>query len=54
METYKIVRMNFEGKPKIIKRRLSLEEARRHCKRKDTHKKDSKGKIIWFDGYEKE
>ena len=54
METYKIVRLKFNGKPKVIIRGLSLEEAQAYCKKEDTHKKDSQGKVIWFDGYEKE
>jgi len=54
METYKIVRLKFKGKPRVIQRGLSLKEAQAHCKREDTHKKDSQGNVIWFDGYEKE
>ena len=51
---YKIIRFRFEGKPRVIKRGLTLDEAQAHCKREDTHKKDSKGNIIWFDGYDEE
>ena len=48
MSTYKIIRMKFEGKNKVIKRGLTLEEAQAHCQREDTHGKG------WFDGYESE
>jgi len=54
METYKIIRFKFKGNQRVIQRGLSLEEAQRHCQREDTHKKDSQGNVIWFDGYEKE
>jgi len=46
METYKIIRMRFEGKNRVIKRGLTLEEAQEHCRREDTHGDG------WFDGYE--
>jgi hypothetical protein len=60
LETYRIVRFyapsakrGFDGlpvtKPKqTIKHGLTLEEAREHCQREDTHGNG------WFDGYEKE
>ena len=56
MKTYRIVRMFRDDNKdsKIIKRRLSLEEAQAHCRREDTHKKDADGLAIWFDGYEEE
>tara|TARA_Y100000310_G_scaffold265261_1_gene276200 strand:- start:336 stop:485 length:150 start_codon:yes stop_codon:yes gene_type:complete len=46
--TYKIVRYSFYGEPKVIRRGLTLEEARKHCNDPNT-----KG-IDWFDGYTKE
>ena len=54
MDTYKIVRFYFKGGRRTIKRGLSLEEARAHCKNSKTKKVNSKGLTVWFDGYEKE
>lgn len=48
MKTYKIVRFRFEGSNRVIKRGLSLVEARAHCSREDTRGDG------WFDGYEEE
>ena len=45
--TYKIIRFKRNGKNKVIKKGLTLEEAQKHCKRKDTRKEG-----VWFDGYE--
>jgi len=42
---YKIIRFKFEGKNRVIKRGLTLEQAQSHCQREDTHGDD------WFDGY---
>ena len=50
METYRIVRM-YRDKPasrRNLPKHLSLEEAREHCRREDTHGDG------WFDGYEVE
>ena len=44
--TYKIIRFRFNGRPRVIKRGLTLEEAQTHCRREDTHGEG------WFDGYE--
>ena len=52
--SYKILRFRFEGNTRVIKRGLTLEQAQEHCSREDTHKKDSKGNVIWFDGYDEE
>ena len=54
MESYKIIRHHKNGRRKTIAKGLFLEEVQSHCRREDTHKKDSKGNVIWFDGYEKE
>lgn len=54
METYKIVRFRFKGKPRIIKRGLTLEEAQEHCSDESTHKLDKEGNVVWFDGYTRE
>lgn len=55
MATYKIIRMYRDGRPsETIDTGLTLEEAREHCRRKDTHEKDENGIAIWFDGYEEE
>jgi hypothetical protein len=40
--------MKFEGRNKVIKTGLTLEEAQEHCRRDDTHGDG------WFDGYESE
>jgi hypothetical protein len=42
---YFIKRFRFEGETTVVKTGLSLEEAREHCKREDTHGDG------WFDGY---
>ena len=47
-ETYKIVRFWKDGQHRntIIRRGLTLQEAREHCSRMDTHKEG-----VWFDGF---
>ena len=45
---YKIIRMKREGKSKVIKRGLTLDEAQAHCSLESTHGEG------WFDGYEEE
>jgi|TARA_Y100000034_G_scaffold14662_1_gene15390 hypothetical protein len=47
--SYKIIRFRFEGKNRVIKRGLTLEEAQEHCRRDDTRKEG-----LWFDGYDEE
>ena len=54
MKKYKIIRMRFRGQNRVVKRGLSLEEAKEWCSREDTHKKDHSGNIVWFDGYDEE
>ena len=52
--SYKIIRFRFEGKNRVIKRGLTLEEAQAHCRRDDTRKEDKNGNTVWFDGYDEE
>jgi hypothetical protein len=63
MKTYKIVRNFFEGRSKTIKRGLTLEEVREHCKNPETSSRtcsEATAKrlglvgCVWFDGYEEE
>ena len=42
---YYIIRFRIRGKPRIIKRGLTLVEAQAWCQREDTHGSG------WFDGY---
>ena len=42
---YKILRFHFLGQTELIKEGLTLEEARKHCQRKDTRSD------FWFDGF---
>lgn len=51
---YKIVRMFRDDNSRIMARGLFLGEAQEHCRREDTHEKDSQGNVVWFDGYEEE
>lgn len=48
MTTYKIIRFHYSGENFLMKRGLTLEEAREWCKRDDTRGEG------WFDGYEEE
>jgi hypothetical protein len=43
---YKIVRFRFKGQKRVIKRGLTLAEARAHCNNPKTRKEG-----VWFDGY---
>lgn len=63
MDTYKIVRMYFEGDRRTIFTGLPLEQAQAHCKKPETSSKTATGYLArkrterkgpWFDGYEKE
>jgi|LakMenEpi03Aug12_release.lakeMendotaPanAssembly.Ray.scaffolds.fasta_scaffold1420085_2 hypothetical protein len=49
-DTYKVVRFykDISRANKVILTGLTLQDAKEHCKRDDTHSDD------WFDGYEKE
>jgi hypothetical protein len=50
METFKIVRfVFFDGENEVVRTGLTLDEAREHCKREDTHEAG-----VFFDGYEAE
>jgi len=60
MTKYKIVRMYFKGGSRIIKRGLTLEEARNHCSDPETSsstctKREGINRTRnfgpWFDGY---
>lgn len=49
LTTYMIVRYNYSNEDKrVVKTGLTLEEARDHCQREDTHGDE------WFDGYDQE
>ena len=48
METYKIIRFRQSGSQKVMRRGLSLADAKIWCSRPDT-----KGKV-WFDGFTRE
>jgi hypothetical protein len=63
MATYKIVRMHFKGRNKVIKRGLTLEEAQAHCHDPETSSSSATSDValayteehgMWFDGYEEE
>jgi hypothetical protein len=47
-ESYKIIRFNFDPPNEVVETGLTLEEAREHCQREDTHGDG------WFDGYDLE
>ena len=50
MTTYKIIRVFFDDKkPRVIRRGLSLEDAKNHCSDKSTEKRNKKGELIWFE-----
>jgi len=54
--SYKIIRFYRDSNrnPRTIDRGLSLEQAQYHCNLEKTHKKDSNGNVLWFDGYTEE
>jgi len=54
--SYKIIRFYREENrtPRTIERGLSLEQAQYHCSLESTHKKDSQGNVLWFDGFTQE
>lgn len=60
MTTYKIVRHYFKNGKRIIKRGLTLEQAKAHCSDPETssstcklwiHRKRTERMGAWFDGY---
>ena len=63
-KTYKIIRFFESNKPRmIIRTGLTLEEAKSHCKSKETRSETATGLVettltrnfgSWFDGYEEE
>lgn len=63
MKTYKIVRMFMKGSKRTIKRGLTLDEAREHCRDPETSSRTcSLPKNVrrtklhgpWFDGFDEE
>jgi hypothetical protein len=46
---YKVVRFRENGRPRVIRQRLTLSEARQWCQRPDTH--GIRAGRRWFDGY---
>lgn len=49
---YKVLRFYCEGRrPRVVKRGLTLGEARAHCSRPDTMRRDKSGRLVWFDGF---
>lgn len=56
-DNYKIVRHYHPAanrERETILRGLTLEEAKEHCKREDTHQTDGPEKLQFFDGYAEE
>ena len=60
---YKIIRMYFKSRSRVIERGLTLEEAQQHCRNPETSsttctstagKRRTRSKGQWFDGYEEE
>ena len=47
---YKIIRFKFNGKNKVIKENLTLNEAKKHCSKVTTKSKNN----LWFDGFTKQ
>ncbi len=63
METYRIVRMYFEGGKRVIRTGLTFEEAQAHCRDPETSSstctsatalRRTEQRGPWFDGYEQE
>jgi hypothetical protein len=63
MGRYRIVRHFFHKRPRIIRRGLTLAEAREHCSDPETSSRTAEGQAgrdrtrkhgAWFDGYEEE
>ncbi len=63
METYRIVRMYFEGGKRVIMTGLSLDDAQAHCNDPETSSstctsaaalRRTEQRGPWFDGYEQE
>lgn len=52
-DTYKIIRYSQTGNNHVIKRGLTLEQAKAHCSDPSTHRTKGDGHD-WFDGYTKE
>jgi len=48
---YRIIRFHFNGRPRTIRKHLTLSEAQEWCARPDTSS-HSTGPGAWFDGYD--
>lgn len=48
---YRIIRFRFNGRPRTIRKYVTLTEAQAHCKRPDTSS-HAQGPGAWFDGYD--
>lgn len=62
-ERYTILRFYFQGRPRVLRKGLSLEEAQRHCQDPETSSSTCKKWVNrqrtrrygpWFDGYTQE
>lgn len=53
-ERYKVIRFYRSGRKKLVMRNVSRDMAKSHCQKPDTRKTDSRGNVIWFDGFTKE
>lgn len=51
---YKVIRYFRTGGKKTLFKGVDLRTAQLHCSSPMTHKLDSKGNVVWFDGYTKE
>lgn len=51
MQAYRVIRFYASGKKRTIFPSVSLEIAQLHCRSAKTKKVNSKGVVIWFDGY---
>ena len=51
---YKIIRFHRYKDNEVVKTGLTLRQAQKWCTSESTHSFDSKGDVIWFDGYTEE
>ena len=47
---YRIIRFRFGGRPRTLRKNVTLTEAQAHCERHDTH--GIRNGERWFDGYD--